>query len=96
MDTKRVEVDINSMDLNLNVFSELIKGVLNNFVINIDEVYNKDCANAEIKSLIAPVSYNQLYASYPLSRSSAKASCITSISPTGLVCIQQIAVIRAT
>lgn len=96
MDAKRVAADINSIDLNLNVLSELIKGVPTNFIINIDEVGNQDFADAEIKSLIAPASYNQLYASYPVSRSSTRASCIAAISPTGLVCIPQIAVTRAT
>ena len=96
MDSKRIEANFISIDMNLNVLSELIEGVPINFVFNIDEVGNQDFADAEIKTLIAPAGYNQLYAYYPVTRSCSRSSCIAAISPAGLVCSPQIAVTRAT
>lgn len=96
MDSKRIEANILSIDLNLNILSELIEGVPIQFIINIDEVGNQDFADAEIKTLIAPAEYSKLYAYYPVTRSSNRSSCIAAISPAGLVCIPQIAVTRTT
>ena len=96
MDSKRVEANIYDIDSNLNKLSEIIEGVHSNFIINIDEIGNQDFADAELKTLIAPATYNQLYAPYPVSRSITRASCIAAISAAGLVCIPQVAITRAT
>ncbi len=96
MDSKRVQCNPISIDLNLNTLSELIVGVPINFIFNIDEVGQQDFADAELKTLIAPADYNQLYAYYPVTRVSNRSSAIAAISPVGLVCQPQLAVTRAT
>lgn len=89
MDSKRAKANIYDIDSNLNKLSEIIEGVHTNFIKNIDEIGN-------LKTLIAPASYNQLYAPYRVSRSITRSSCIAAISAAGLVCIPQVAITGAT
>ena len=87
VNVNRVEANIDLIDINLNILSEVIHGVPTNFIFNIDEVGNQDYADAEIKTLIAPVNYEQLYAYYPISRNGTRSSFIEAISPCGMACI---------
>lgn len=81
---------------NLNQLAQKIEGVHFQFVINIDEIGNKDFVNAELKTLIVPANYPMQYAPYSVDRSVKRSSCIASISPGGIVAIPQIAVARET
>lgn len=96
MDVNRVEANIDLIDINLNILTEIIQWVLTNFIFNIDEVGNQDYADAEIKTLIAPVYYEQLYAYYPIPRNGTRSSLIAAISPCGMACIPQVTITRAT
>ena len=96
MDANRIEANIDLIDIDLNILSEKIQRVPTNFVFNIDEVGNQDYADAEIKTLIAPVNYEQLYAYYPISRNRNRSSLIAAISPCGMAWIPQVTITRAT
>lgn len=73
MDMNRIEANIDLIDINLNILSEIIERVPINFIFNIDEIGNNDYEDAKIKTLITPVNYNQLFAYYPTLRNGTRA-----------------------
>ena len=95
-DADRIEVSIIDIENNLNILRNEVQGVPPNFVFNLDEVGCHDFVDASKKWVIVPKSFDSSPISHPVKRCGKRASAIVCISASGLACIPQIVVPRAT